>query len=87
MRTRHRSLDRAKVFETLAAKLRDFRAHGGGTIVDSTGMFHGRDVPLYESLARTTGVLIVASTGQGPEELLGGYFLLRFTKHQVADKE
>ncbi|MEU6650960.1 phosphotriesterase [Streptomyces sp. NPDC046900] len=68
------TLDRAEIFETLAAKLRDFRAHGGGTIVDSTGMFHGRDVRLYESLSRTTGVHIVASTGQGPEELLGGYF-------------
>lgn len=69
------TIDRAEIFETLAAKLQDFRAHGGGTIVDSTGMFHGRDVRLYESLSRTTGVHIVASTGQGPEELLGGYFL------------
>ncbi|MFA3840513.1 phosphotriesterase [Streptomyces aureus] len=69
------TIDRAEIFETLAAKLKDFRAHGGGTIVDSTGMFHGRDVPLYEALARATGVHIVASTGQGPEELLGGYFL------------
>ncbi len=69
------TIDRAEIFEILAAKLRDFRAHGGGTIVDSTGMFHGRDVRLYEALARATGVHIVASTGQGPEELLGGYFL------------
>ncbi|MFD6529794.1 phosphotriesterase [Streptomyces sp. NPDC060184] len=69
------TLDRAEVFETLAEKLRDFRAHGGGTVVDSTGMFHGRDIRLYEALSRATGVHIVASTGQGPEELLGGYFL------------
>ncbi|MGW5275740.1 phosphotriesterase family protein [Streptomyces sp. NPDC004044] len=69
------TMDRAEIFETLAAKLNDFRAHGGGTIVDSTGMFHGRDVRLYETLSGTTGVHIVASTGQGPEELLGGYFL------------
>ncbi|MER5439905.1 phosphotriesterase [Streptomyces sp. NPDC002790] len=69
------TLDRAEIFETLADRLRDFRAHGGGTIVDSTGMFHGRDVRLYEALSRATGVHIVASTGQGPEELLGGYFL------------
>ncbi|MFD5122221.1 phosphotriesterase [Streptomyces sp. NPDC058385] len=69
------TLDRAEIFETLTDKLRDFRAHGGGTIVDSTGMFHGRDVRLYEALSRATGVHIVASTGQGPEELLGGYFL------------
>ncbi|MFI0237682.1 phosphotriesterase [Streptomyces sp. NPDC016845] len=69
------TLDRAEIFETLVGKLRDFRAHGGGTIVDSTGMFHGRDVRLYEALSSATGVHIVASTGQGPEELLGGYFL------------
>jgi phosphotriesterase-related protein len=69
------TIDRAEIFETLAAKLEGFRSHGGGTIVDSTGMFHGRDVRLYESLSRTTGVHIVASTGQGPEEMLGGYFL------------
>ncbi|MDF6045448.1 phosphotriesterase [Streptomyces sp. JH14] len=69
------AIDRAEIFETLAEKLKDFRAHGGGTIVDSTGMFHGRDVRMYEALSRTTGVHIVASTGQGPEEMLGGYFL------------
>lgn len=69
------TIDRAEIFETLAEKLKDFRRHGGGTIVDSTGMFHGRDVRLYEALSRTTGVHIVASTGQGPEALLGGYFL------------
>lgn len=69
------TLDRAEIFRTLAARLVDFRAHGGGTVVDATGMFHGRDLPLYESLSRATGVHIVASTGMGPEELLGGYFL------------
>lgn len=69
------TIDRAEVFDIVAAKLRDFREHGGGTVVDSTGMFHGRDLALYEALARTTGVHLVASTGQGPEELLGGYFL------------
>jgi len=69
------SLDRAQIFETLAGKLADFREHGGGTIVDSTGMFHGRDLPLYEALSRETGVHIIASTGMGPEEMLGGYFL------------
>src|SRR4051812_22855413 len=69
------SMDRAEIFEALAAKIHEFREHGGGTIVDSTGMFHGRDLKLYESLSRTTGVHIIASTGMGPEENLGGYFL------------
>jgi phosphotriesterase-related protein len=69
------SMDRAEIFEALAAKLVAFREAGGATIVDSTGMFHGRDVRLLEALSRSTGVNIVASTGMGPEELLGGYFL------------
>ncbi|MGW0017694.1 phosphotriesterase family protein [Rhodococcus sp. NPDC003382] len=67
--------DRAEIFTTLLGKLREFRAAGGGTLVDATGMFHGRDVPLYENLSRASGVHIVASTGLGPENLLGGYFL------------
>lgn len=69
------SMDRAEILAAIAGQLRDFRSHGGGTIVDSTGMFHGRDLPLYEALSRATGVHIVASTGLGPEALLGGYFL------------
>jgi phosphotriesterase-related protein len=69
------TMDRATIFEILAEKLTDFRDKGGKTIVDSTGMFHGRDVNLYEALSRSTGVHIVASTGMGPEEMLGGYFL------------
>ena len=69
------SMDRAEIFAILAGKLHDFRDHGGKTIVDSTGMFHGRDLKLYEALSRSTGVHIIASTGMGPEETLGGYFL------------
>lgn len=69
------TIDRAEIFEVLAAKLGTFKEAGGGTIVDSTGMFHGRDVTLLETLSRATGVHIVASTGMGPEESLGGYFL------------
>jgi phosphotriesterase-related protein len=68
-------IDRAVVFEAVAAKLAEFKASGGGTIVDATGMFEGRDLTLYEALSRATGVHIVASTGQGPEAMLGGYFL------------
>ena len=67
--------DRSEIFEILSRKLTAFRESGGGTVVDSTGMFHGRDVRLYEALSRSTGVHIVASTGMGPEENLGGYFL------------
>lgn len=69
------SFDRAEIFQVLAGKLRAFKEAGGGTIVDSTGMFHGRDVRMYEALSRSTGVHVVASTGMGPEENLGGYFL------------
>src|SRR3954470_20231377 len=69
------TIDRAEIFEVLAPKLTSFREAGGSTIVDSTGMFGGRDVTLLETLSRSTGVHIVASTGLGPEEALGGYFL------------
>lgn len=69
------TIDRAEIFDALAAQLHAFKAAGGGTIVDATGMFHGRDVPLLEALSRSTGVHIVASTGMGPEDNLGGYFL------------
>ncbi|MFY9635415.1 MAG: phosphotriesterase, partial [Cellulosimicrobium cellulans] len=41
------SMDRAEIFEILARKLTGFREHGGQTIVDSTDMFHGRDLKLY----------------------------------------
>ncbi|WP_224012995.1 phosphotriesterase [Paraburkholderia tropica] len=68
-------IDRAEIFDAIAAKLCAFKAAGGGAIVDATGMFEGRDLRLYEALSRATGVHIVASTGQGPEAMLGGYFL------------
>ncbi|MFJ7727347.1 phosphotriesterase [Neobacillus sp. NPDC097160] len=68
-------MDRSKIFEVLKRKLTEFRRVGGKTIVDRSGMFHGRDVKLYETLSKTTGVHIVASTGLGPEPMLSGYFL------------
>lgn len=76
-------IDRAEVFEAIASKLAGFKANGGGTIVDATGMFEGRDLTLYEALSRATGVHIVASTGQGPEAMLGGYFLTPQTNPPV----
>lgn len=69
------AIDRVEVFATLKARLAEFKRAGGGTIVDATGQFHGRDPHLLEALSRSTGVHIVASTGQGPESMLGGYFL------------
>lgn len=68
-------IDRAECFDVIAAKLKAFREAGGGAIVDATGMFEGRDLRLYEALSRETGVHIIASTGLGPEGMLGGYFL------------
>jgi phosphotriesterase-related protein len=69
------NMDKSEIFEVLKRKLTDFRRHGGKTIVDRTGMFHGRDVKLYETLSKTTGVHIIASTGLGPEPMLSGYFV------------
>ena len=69
------NMDKSEIFEVLKRKLTEFRRLGGKTIVDRSGMFHGRDVKLYETLSRTTDVHIVASTGLGPEPMLSGYFL------------
>jgi phosphotriesterase-related protein len=69
------NMDKSEIFEVLKRKLTEFRRHGGKTIVDRTGMFHGRDVKLYETLSKTTGVHIIASTGLGPEPMLSGYFV------------
>jgi phosphotriesterase-related protein len=69
------NMDKSEIFEVLKRKLTDFRRAGGHTIVDRSGMFHGRDVKIYETLSKTTGVHIVASTGLGPEPMLSGYFL------------
>lgn len=68
-------MDKSEIFDVLKSKLTDFRRAGGKTIVDRSGMFHGRDVKLYETLSKTTGVHIVASTGLGPEPMLSGYFV------------
>ncbi len=67
-------MDRSQLFEELKRKLTEFLRVGGKTIVDRTGMFYGRDVKLYETLSKTTGVHIVASTGLGPRPMLSGYF-------------
>ncbi|QCR32110.1 phosphotriesterase [Lysinibacillus sp. SGAir0095] len=68
-------MDKSEIFEILKRQLIDYRRIGGKTIVEQSGMFHGRDVELYRTLSRTTGVHIIASTGLGPESMLGGYFM------------
>ena len=68
------SIDKSEIFEILKNKLLDFKRLGGKTIVDHSGMFHGRDILLYETLSKATGVHIVVSSGLGPEKLLSGYF-------------
>lgn len=57
------TLDRAQIFERLSARLREFRAASGGTIVDVTGICNGRDVDYYKFLSAKTGVHVVACTG------------------------
>jgi phosphotriesterase-related protein len=68
------NMDKSEIFEILKRQLTEYRRLGGKTIVDRSGMFHGRDVWLYQTLSKATGIHIVASTGLGPEPMLGGYF-------------
>ncbi|MCM3767118.1 phosphotriesterase [Neobacillus niacini] len=69
------TIDKSEIFDRLKQQMLDFRRAGGKTIIDNSGMFHGRDIKLYETLSKTTGVHIVASTGLGPELMLSGYFV------------
>lgn len=69
------NMDKSEIFDALKQQLFTFRDLGGKTIVDYSGMFNGRDVKIYETLSRATGVHIIASTGLGPEPMLSGYFL------------
>lgn len=50
-------------YDETVPKLEAFHRNGGGTFVDVTGICNGRDVDYYASLARKTGVHIVACTG------------------------
>lgn len=67
-------MDHSTIFEKIKHKLMDFKRAGGKTVVDYSGMFHGRDINMYKVLSQTTGVHIVSTTGLGPEKMLSGYF-------------
>ncbi|MFC2947594.1 phosphotriesterase family protein [Virgibacillus sediminis] len=67
-------MDENKQFEVLKRALKEYRWLGGGTIVDRGGMFRGRNVLLYRTLSKETGVHIIGSTGLGPETMIGSYF-------------
>jgi phosphotriesterase-related protein len=68
------NMDENRLFEVLLKTLTQYRQLGGRTIVDSGGMYQGRNIPLYRLLSRETGVHIVASTGLGTEPTTGAYF-------------
>ncbi len=55
--------DRAEAFERLLGYLKDFRKAGGKTLVDTSGISMGRNVPMYKRLAELSDVHIVCSTG------------------------
>src|SRR5262245_4176365 len=69
--------DKPRVFDKISADLLDFKAAGGGTLVDCSGIGIGRDVQFYADLARETGVNIVACTGFWAERKILTYFAVR----------
>ncbi|WP_249871687.1 phosphotriesterase [Oceanobacillus saliphilus] len=73
-------MDESKQFNTLKQSLKEYRRLGGGTIVDRSGMFRGRNVKLYRALSKETEVHIVASTGLGPASMVGSYFTTQQTE-------
>ncbi len=66
-----------RVFEKCSTDLVDFRQLGGATFVDCSGIGLGRDIDMYVTLARTTGVHLVACTGFWADRGILGYFRVR----------
>jgi phosphotriesterase-related protein len=63
-----------KVVEKCYNDLLDYKAEGGLTFVDVSGLGLGRDIELYRMLASTTGVNIVACTGYWAQRGVHPYF-------------
>ncbi len=66
-----------EVFRVIYEKLTELKAAGGRTFIDCSGIGLGRDVEFYVSLAKASGVNIVASTGFWLEERIMPYFLFK----------
>ncbi len=69
--------DAPRVFEKIYNDLLDFKAVGGGTVVDVSGIGIGRDIEFYVCLSRYTKVNIVACTGFWAERKILPYFAER----------
>jgi len=67
--------DPPEVFRKLYDTLTEYKAAGGQTLVDCSGVCMGRDVELYMTLSRATGVNIVACTGFWAQANVVPYFL------------
>ncbi|MFC1893621.1 phosphotriesterase [Chloroflexota bacterium] len=69
------NFDRSAAFDQICSSLKEFKELGGGTIVDTSGITMGRNVPFYSKLAEVTGVQIVAATGFDSQPLsIPGHF-------------
>jgi len=66
-----------EAFRQIYDKLIEFKKAGGNTIVDCSGLCMGRDVELYATLSRLSGVNIVACTGFWAQENVVPYFLTK----------
>ncbi len=64
-----------EVFKKLYDTLREYKDAGGQTVVDCSGLCMGRDVELYATLAKYSGVNIIACTGFWAQENVVPYFL------------
>ncbi len=69
--------DPPRVFEKIYKDLVDFKAAGGSTIVDVSGIGIGRDIEFYACLSRYSGIHVVACTGFWAERKILPYFAER----------
>ena len=64
-----------EVFSKLYDTLIQYKNAGGKTIVDCSGIGMGRDIDIYCTVSRASGVNIVACTGFWAQENIVPYFL------------
>lgn len=75
--------DAPRVSKKVAHDLLEFKAAGGATIVDCTGVGIGRDPERYAAWSRDTGVNVVAATGFWAKEKILPYFAERDTDYMT----
>ncbi|MFC1894268.1 phosphotriesterase [Chloroflexota bacterium] len=81
------TFNRPEAYDSIVSSLQEFKAAGGKTVVDASGMLVGRDAELLMNIASSAKIHIVASTGFGSQDCIPGHFVNPLSRRrQMRDK-